>query len=185
MTRTRIPFTLRDGAGTITVEYGVNEDPGRWGYPLLGLPDDPKLASGCPVLHATVEYPGEGYAAVLGWIQIVHLGTRDFDEVIVDAAPQIAGAGIPWVYWGTRPTFFDAPSTARRELQWRAHTFLACTPDAVMSRQVSPVCGFSWGYDVKNGEPSIAPLSVDGLAHWSDARQTLAQSCPGWTFEER
>jgi hypothetical protein len=185
MTTITIPFTLRGANGTITVEYGVNEDPGRWGYPLLGLPDDPELARGCPVLHATVEHPGEGYAAALGWIQIVHLATPDLDEVIVDTAPQIADAGIPWVYWGSQPTFFDAPSTARREMQWRAHTFLACTPDAVISPQVSPVCGFSWGYDVRDGDPSILPLSVDGLTYWSDARHTLAQNCPGWTFEDR
>jgi hypothetical protein len=185
MTTTRIPFTLRGADGTITVDYSVNEDPGRWGYPLLWLPYDLELARGCPVLHATVEHPGEGYAAALGWIQIVHLATPDLDEVIVDAAPQMAAASIPWVYWGTRPTFFDAPSTARREVRWRAHTFLAYTPDAVMSRQVSPVSGFSWGYDVKHGHASIAPLRVDGLTHWSAARQALAQKCPGWKFEDR
>ena len=46
------------------VEYLVNEDPARWGYPILELESfDVERARGCPVARATIEYPAEGYAA--------------------------------------------------------------------------------------------------------------------------
>jgi hypothetical protein len=34
---TTIPFRLRGVEGQVTVQYGVNEDPVRWGYTVLDL----------------------------------------------------------------------------------------------------------------------------------------------------
>ena len=94
----------------------------------------------------------------------------------------MADAGVPWMSWGTRPTFFDAPSAAHADLRWRADAFLAATPDSVMSPVVEPLCAFSWGYDARNGVPSPVPVTVDGLRRWADARPLLAGHSPGWTF---
>ena len=61
---TSIPFELRGVSGRVEVEYLVNEDPARWGYPILELESfDVERARGCPVARATIEYPAEGYAA--------------------------------------------------------------------------------------------------------------------------
>ena len=134
------------------------------------------------MLRATVDHPAEGYGATLGWTQIVRYGDAEQGRSVVDAPPQMAHAGIPWAYWGIRPTFFDAPSTPEREFTFRAHTFLAFSPDAVISPEVEPLCGFSWGYDVHEGHPSVVPLTVDGMKRWCDARPVLERHCPGWRF---
>ena len=56
-------------------------------------------------------FPGEGYTAAMGWIQLIHYGTGESkDEIIdVDHAPQLSDAGMPYYCWGIRPSFFDAP----------------------------------------------------------------------------
>jgi hypothetical protein len=180
-----IPFVARGTSGRALIEYGVNDDPARWGYRLVGLPFDIECARGCPVLEATVDYPALGYAAQLGWIQTIQYGVPGAPQVaMVDAPPQMADAGIPWAAWGVRPTLFDAPSTSELEFRFRAQTFLAASADAVMTRVVEPLCGFSWGYDVHDGVPAVAPIAVNGFSGWRGARELLASHCPGWTFLE-
>ncbi len=53
----------------VQIRYGRNDDPKRWGYDLLALDFDIDAARGFPVIEARVEYPAEGYAAVMSWIQ--------------------------------------------------------------------------------------------------------------------
>ena len=48
-----------------------NEEPARWGWRLLGIDVPLEHIVGFPVVEATVDYPGEGYAAVMGWVQVV------------------------------------------------------------------------------------------------------------------
>jgi hypothetical protein len=66
---TELRFELRETPGTVRVRYGVNDDPRRWGYHVLGLPYDFERSRGFPLIEATFEHPAEGYAAVMGWIQ--------------------------------------------------------------------------------------------------------------------
>jgi len=181
-----LPFELRGVAGRVEVEYGVNEDPDRWGYPVLALEFDIERSRGCPVVQASVEYVAEGYAAVMGWIQVVRHrveGASDA-EVFVDVAPQMhaVSAGMPYFAFGPRPALFDAPSTDDREYEFRAHAFLTASPDAVMSAVVEPLCGFRWGYDVIEGNPVIAPLERAGIEEWSWMRSVLEERYPDWRF---
>jgi hypothetical protein len=67
------PFSLHGRKGTVTVVYRANDDPERWGYSVLGLSWPTSLAEGLPVLEARVSSPLEGYAAVMGWIQVVRI----------------------------------------------------------------------------------------------------------------
>ncbi|HEY2602713.1 MAG TPA: hypothetical protein VGI67_14240 [Thermoleophilaceae bacterium] len=183
MVVTEIPFNLRGTRGLARVQYGINDDPRRWGYDLLGLSFDTQHACGCPVVEAMVEHSAEGYAGELGWVQVIRYAAPGREDVeIVDTPPQLADAGIPWAAWGLRPVLFDAPSTDYETFWFRAMAFLAVSPDAVMSPVVEPLCGFRWGYNVDEGVPAPVPLAVADSSDWNDARPLLAQHCPGWRF---
>lgn len=140
LARTTIPFRLRGTVGQISVQYGANDDPVRWGYAVLELDwFRPELVRGFPVMQASVEHPAEGYAAEMGWLQVVRYEVRDTGEeatvTVFDAPPQLANTETPYAAFGVRPTFFDAPSIeGLREVNWDADTFLVYTPDAVLSR---------------------------------------------------
>lgn len=182
MQHARIPFALRGRQGWVGVTYGVNGDPASWGCDLLGSAYDPEQFRGFPVVQATVELDTEGYAAMLGWIQILDWGAPGDRQKIVDRPPQLASSGIPWAAWGVRPSFFDAPSTSDAEFTFRAYAFLAFSPDAAITAEAAPLCGFAWGFDVTNGEPQLAALDLNGLTHWPEACGVLRQHCPGWRF---
>jgi hypothetical protein len=182
MSVTELPFTLRGAGGTVRVHHRLNEDPRAWGYDVLGLPYDIEVARGCPVVEAIVEHPAAGYAAVMGWIQVVELRAPEETQTILDVAPQMRGAGVPWFSWGPRPVFFDAPSTTYSEQSFRADAFLAVTPDAVMTPVVQPLCGFTWGYDVVGGVPTATGVAPAGPERWPAILPTLRAACPRWTF---
>jgi hypothetical protein len=185
---TTIPFRLRGVDGLVTVQYGVNEDPIRWGYAVLELDwFRPDLVRGFPVMQATVDYPAEGYAADMGWLQVVRYEAREAGEVeratVFDAPPQLAEMEMPYAAFGIRPTFFDAPAMGAEEAMWDADTFLVYTPDAVLSRVLRPICGFRWGYRLHEGVVEMNPLSVDA-SHWRTNVSDLRERFPSWTFEE-
>lgn len=184
--RTDIPFRLRGREGKVSVEIGSNEDPGLWGYPVLGdaLGFAPETARGFPVVSATVEYAGRGYDAVMAWIQLIRYNVEGTGEkdVLVDKPPQLSDDGSPYCYWGPAPSFFDAPSTPKSDMNWQAHAFLAASPDAVMTKVVHPLCGFSWGFETFGGLPKILPVRVVRPSTWSSARDVLQDRYPGWRF---
>lgn len=181
---TTIPFRLNGLEGQVTVEYGVNEDPIRWGYGLLGLSFPPETAQGFPVVQASVSYPGEGYAAHMGWIQVVRYRVHDKEEetTIFDVPPQLIETDSPYMSFGVRPTMFDAPSITDREVTWGAETFLVHTPDALMTRVIHAVCGFKWGYLVHGGEVRLDPLIVAAETDWQRNLADLQGRYPTWTF---
>lgn len=178
-----IPFRLRGFDGLVTVDHQTNEAPRRWGYHLLGLPYDPGVAEGFPVVGASVSFPGGGYAAAMSWIQILRYGGELGEEVVeVDQPPQHSDAGTPYCYWGICPFFFDAPSTVREGVTWTADAFLAASPDALMSRTVQPVCGFRWGYTTRQRPPVILPVEALDADAWEPARTVLRERYRTWNF---
>ena len=143
----------------MSVDYGVNEDPVRWGYDVLGLDwFTPELARGFPVMQASVQHAAEGYAADMGWLQVVRYDVRDAGEkehqVVFDVPPQLSETETPYAAFGVRPTFFDAPAAVAKDMTWDADTFLAYTPDAVLSRIIHPLCGFSLATGPRVGSSS-------------------------------
>lgn len=175
---------MRELDGRVRVAYGVNDDPARWGFHLLGLEADLDVARGFPVIEAAVEYPAEGYAAYFGWVQVVRFWVEDRVEptVIVDVAPQLSEARMPYLAFGVRPVLFDAPAFAAQNVVWRAWSFLTYTPDALMTRAVEPACGFRWGYDLHAGTPHPVELLASGRKEWLDVREELRVRLPEWTF---
>jgi hypothetical protein len=181
-----LPFRLRGIAGRVRIMYGTNDDPTRWGYHVLGLNYDIEVARGFPVVEATVEYEAEGYAAILGWVQAVRYSLGDKTEitrVVPDVAPQLAEARMPYLAFGIRPVMFDAPSIEGvADAEWRAWSFLTYSPDALMTPNIEPLCGFTWGYDLRDAVPESKPLEVVGRGEWLDVREELRAALREWTF---
>jgi hypothetical protein len=180
---TSIPFRLRGLDGRIVVDLEANKDPRRWGYDLLGLPYAAEVAEGFPVVRASVSFAGEGYAAAMGWIQIVRYGTGEAeDTVLVDLPPQLSEARMPYCYWGVCPSFFDAPSFAQEGVTWVADAFLTVTPDALMTKIVQPVCGFRWGFKTSQNSSEFLPLEPTDVKAWYRARKILQDRYPDGEF---
>ena len=182
-----LPFELRGFSGSVHVHAGVNDDPRRWGYHFLGLDFGDGLdgALGFPVVEATVRFDAEGYAAELGWIQIVAQskpGSADVD-LICDAPPHMRSLAMPFMSFGVRPTMFDAPADdAQPNLAWGATAFLTYTPDLLMSKVIGPVCGFSWGFDKQEGDVASRPVTAAGRPEWHAFASSLRPLYPEWTF---
>jgi hypothetical protein len=72
--------------------------------------------------------------------------------------PQMADSGMPYMSFGTRPMFFDAPADSVPSSQFRATAFLTYSPDVLMTKVVAPICGFHWGFDRITGESRSLPI---------------------------
>jgi hypothetical protein len=182
-----IEFVLRGIPGRVLIHYGANDDPGRWGYPLLGMSYPAELAKGFPVIQAEVDYPAEGYAAILAWIQLVWVKDLDGGEPTyqpVDLAPQLLGLDMPYFSFGVRPVLFDAPSYgSAANVDWEAHSMLVFTPDCLMTRVVRPVCGFSWGYRLRGTAPTLVSPQITAASDWELDLALLRNVHPSWVFE--
>lgn len=193
------PFRLRGIDGSVDVQYGPNQDPERWGYAVLGLPWPMQLAEGLPVLEVAVRYPADGYAAAMGWIQVVRISVSEASESLVpggekappgehawvDGPPQLKGLGVPFVSFGVRPALFDAPASTESDIRFVADSFLTASPDAVLSRVSQPCLGLRWGYATKAGRPAeLLPPNALDVADWRHALPLLEEEFPDWTFEK-
>jgi hypothetical protein len=179
-----LEFRLRGFHGSVRVAATVNDDPARWGYHLLGIDQAiVDAAHGHPVVQATVEFPAEGYAAELGWIQVVWHSIPDTPaRVICDVPPQMADSGMPFMSFGTRPTFFDAPADTVPSSKFRATAFLTYSPDVLMTKVVAPICGFRWGFDRVAGESTSIPIERAESADWDGMADELRALYPAWDF---
>src|SRR5262245_46589646 len=163
----RFLFRLREAEGSVSVSFQSNDDPERWGYGALGLKWPTELAQGLPVLTARTECSLEGYAAVMGWVQIVRIEVLESSRSLVDGVdkapaghhewvdgpPQLRGLGVPFTSFGVCPTLFDAPASTESDTTFMADSWLTASPDAVLSRESLPVLGLRWGYSTRTGPP--------------------------------
>jgi len=197
VTHTTFPFSLHGREGAVSVSYEPNDDPDRWGYGMLGLSWPSSLAMGLPVLEARVSSQLEGYAAVMGWIQVVRIHVSELsttlvpevekappgDHTWVDGPPQLRGLGVPFVSFGPCPALFDAPASTESDIRFVADSFLAASPDALISRRSQACAGFRWGYSTEKGrQPELLPLSPLDEDDWTQALPVLGETFPGWDF---
>jgi hypothetical protein len=173
----------------VRVSLTVNDRPDRWGYGLLRLPHDSgsRGAVGFPVCSAITRFAAQGYGSYLGWVQLVRGGADppdDRDFFILDLPPMFGDLGLPFATFGPAPELFDAPSMSDRHgrFDWVASTFLCSSPTCVMTPVVEAVLGFSWGYEIRDGEISPKGLRELTAADWESQEPFLRQRCPGWTF---
>jgi hypothetical protein len=144
-----------------------------------------------------VETSLEGYAAVMGWIQVVRISVSETSRSVVaggekappgehcwvDVPPHLQGLGVPFVSFGVRPSLFDAPASTESDVRFVADSFLTASPDALMSRTSHPCCGFRWGYSTETGQtPTLLRPSVLSEREWAEAQPVLRESFPDWSF---
>jgi hypothetical protein len=185
MSSLRVPFDLRGTSGAVEVEIDVNDDPGDLGCGLLTERVRAESAVGFPVCTASIRYDRRGYAAALGWIQLVRStdGASNGAVFELDPLALLRDVPVPYAFFGIKPTLFDAPfRVTRTDLDWRAQSFVCFAPDAVMTKQVHAVAGFSWGFWLRRGEMRFQEPEALGPADWNDHLATLASAYPGWTF---
>jgi len=180
-----LPFHLRGHAGQVRVFYEPNTDPSHWGFPFLELPFDIALARGFPVCRAVVDYGGEGYTAVMGWVQVVTVTDTRGVRASVDVAPMHWQADTPFAEYGYLPTLFDAPgpNPPRSDETWVAESFLCVVPDVARSRRVRAVTGFRWGYALEAMRPTPVAVEPAGETDWHRCLEPLRQRYLAWTFE--
>jgi hypothetical protein len=178
-----IAFSLRGLSGLIAVSVTPNTDPDAVGYSLLtgGEPTDP--ARGFPMCHATISYPARGYAAMFGWTQMVR-SSDAADDFEMDPIAIYQQVPTPYAWFGLRPELFDAPSRGSRyDMDWQAHSFLCVSPDAVITRQVQAIAGFSWGFTIKHQDITFAEPAPIGPQAWDSHLDLLSTSYPDWAFD--
>jgi hypothetical protein len=194
----RFAFRLRGAEGSVSVSFQANEDPVGWGYGALGLAWPTTLAEGLPVLTARTECSLDGYAAVMGWIQIVRIDVLESSTSLVaggekapagqhewvDGPPQLRGLGVPFTSFGVCPTLFDAPASTESDTTFLADSWLTASPDALISRESFPVLGLRWGYSTRSGQtPELhEPEPLDN-GDWIDALPLLRETFPDWEFK--
>ena len=180
----RLPFTLRGTSGVIAVSVTRNTDPDAIGYSLLtgGQPTD--AARGFPVCRATVDYQAQGYAAVFGWTQMVRSTDSAPDQFEMDPIALYQQIPTPYAFFGIKPELFDAPSReSRYDMTWQAHSFLCTSPDAVLTRHVQPIAGFTWGFTINHQDITLDWPAALGSEAWNSHLDLLRTSYPGWTFD--
>jgi hypothetical protein len=179
-----LPFRLRGYDGRVSVFYGVNRHPARWGFQHLGLPFDIALTGGFPVCRAVVDYAGEGYHAVMGWIQVVTVTDATGVRASVDDFPMHRGLETPFAEFGERPTLFDAPgpNPPRSDETWMAESFLAVVPDVARSRRVQAVLGFRWGYELTAMRATPLPVEAASETDWQRCLDALRRDYPAWVL---
>jgi hypothetical protein len=154
----RLDFDLRGLFGRVDVTVTPNERPELLGCRPAGR--------GFPVCTATVSYEGNGYDAMLGWIQLVRStdGAGGGSRFELDPYEPLGALSHPFCWFGLRPTLFDAPSReSRSDMDWTAHSFLAFV---AATRTASAILGFSWGFAIAEGQIRIEPARPLDSAGW-------------------
>jgi hypothetical protein len=170
----RFDFQLRNLAGSVDVTVVPNDDPEVFGCR--------PTARGFPVCTAEVAYEGRGYAAMLGWIQLVRStdnasGGRDFE---VDPYEPLGTSCHPFCWFGLTPTLFDAPSRPTlARMEWLAHSFLSFIGQP---REVRTILGFSWGFAIDRGKISLTGPASLAPSAWDEQRPLLHRTYPSWRF---
>jgi hypothetical protein len=181
-----LPFETRSHSGRVHVAYGAVADSDGIGFSMLGVGLEPQQPIGYPVIKADIDFDGDGYTALFGWVQILHntaWGPEAADEV--DLPPFLLGSEMPTMYFGYLPTMFDAPANPHHPNgDWSAFTFLTAIPDLVISRSVRALTGFHWGYRLASSRPTPMPVQPIGPDDWQSRRTLLAHTFPTWSFLE-
>ena len=186
MATTEIPFRWRAKDALIRVSVSPNTDPVALGCDLLDATLPPDAAAGFPVCRASVVAGLDGYAACHGWVQLVRSSDSEGDPEAfeIDPTSLFRGVSTPDAFFGLTPVLFDAPfRESRYDMTWEAHSFMAFTPDGVISRRVRAAAGFSWGFTVSGGAITLTDPAPLHAPAWDGHLAELRRGFPGWDFD--
>ena len=154
-----IPFTYGGVDGVVEARCVPMTDPESLGKSRNDV--------GLPACTAVVDFPAQGYWALLGWVQLVAMGPPG-EEPTWQADPfdLFEDSTSPYAWFGITPTLFDAPSRRHdAPLRWRARSFLATTPWDQSERLVAPLAAFEWGYDLDVDRGGHGPRTCPPSEH--------------------
>jgi hypothetical protein len=168
-------FSFAGAQGQVDVVVAVNANPQTLGCR--------PAAKGFPYCTASVTHPARGYAAAMGWIQLV--GSTDDasrgTSFEMDPFEPLGPVSYPFAFFGFLPTLFDAPSRETiSNMDWTAHSFLCRL--AEHRHQTSAILGFSWGFTIDDGTITLRGPEALGSQDWDAHRSTLEREHPGWSF---
>lgn len=173
-----VDFSLRGSPGRIQVTYRRNDDPA-----LVGSGPG---SAGFPWCHASVDFPAQGYDAVLGWVQLVRSDDNASRgaEYEIDPLAFLGDVPHPFCWLGLAPQLFDAPSRSPlSDMTWRARSFL-CVPDGEPgAMEVHALTGFGWGFDVRGSDIALVEPYALEPQDWDSHLPTLTGLYPAWRFE--
>lgn len=170
-----LPFRWAGREGEVQVEITENDDPAALGCE--------EWALGFPVIRATVSPRSQGYADMLGWVQLVD-DTWHGGGFHIDGFEPFGDLPHPFSYYGVSPTLFDAPHFDGDNFDFLAHTFLCGLGGELLEfrREARAVLGFTWGCRKRGREIELFNPEPLGPDQWDRHRGYLARMCPGWTF---
>jgi hypothetical protein len=170
-----LPFRWAGREGEVQVEIRENDDPAALGCE--------EWARGFPVCTAKITPPSQGYADMLGWIQLVDDSWHG-GGFHADGFEPLGPLPHPFGYYGVSPTLFDAPHFDGETFDFLAHTFLCGLGGELLEfrHEARAVLGFSWG--CRKRGPEIEFLGLEALSpeSWDGHREDLADRFPNWTF---
>jgi len=178
-----ITFSHLDHKGRVLVSVERTVEPA-----ILGAREG---AIGLVNCTATIEFAGQGYMQLLGWVQLVRSSDNSFQGHKFEMDPfdpfkLYERAPSPYCWYGILPTLFDAPSRDERvRLDWVAHSFLAVSPLRGNRRIVTPLLGFSWGFHIADdGDVTLDPITSLAATDWESHLSYLQDCYPEWHFTE-
>jgi hypothetical protein len=168
-------FTRAGVRGTVEARLDLVDNPADVGKPAG--------TQGFPCCHARIDYPERGYDALFGWVQLAR-STDAGQQFAIDPLRFFEDTAAPHCFYGFCPTLFDAPSRDQRDaMDWIAHTFLAPIDVFADRRDVRPVLGFSWGFQIDQASGlSIRAVRPLLPADWELHRAYLMSRFPAWSF---
>lgn len=172
-----MPFSWSGVDGLVRVEFGINDDPAAFGCA--------EFARGFPYCRATVEPRAQGYADMLGWVQLVDASYSNRGEgFVTDGFEPLGPLPHPFGFYGVSPTLFDAPHTDDEDADFLAHSFLCGLGGELLEfrHEVRAVLGFSWGFSKRGEEIRFSGPASLSDEEWDRHLDYLTRVFPRWTF---
>jgi hypothetical protein len=170
-----LPFRWAGREGEVQVEIKENNDPAALGCE--------EWARGFPVCRAKITSPSQGYADMLGWIQLVDDSWHG-GGFHADGFEPLGPLPHPFGFYGVSPTLFDAPHYDGENFDFLAHTFLCGLGGELLEfrHEALAVLGFTWGCRKRGPEIEFHPVEALSPESWDSHQSYLARRFPNWTF---
>ncbi|KUI55796.1 hypothetical protein VP1G_10777 [Cytospora mali] len=147
---------------------------------------------GLQVLCSNFATPGSGNGSVTFNIQPDNDPVKYGLDLLFPTTPSSELQGFPVCEGGGEdrekrirlyPTSFDGPiCIGVKDIDWTARSFLTYIEDTVISKNVTYLCGFEWGFQMSSGTTKIKTVKKLTPTEWNGHVEYLSQKFPSWTF---